>query len=603
MRSSKAVILVLLLAPLVVPGSAGFSGEERGRDPKGFLLAGQANLAGAGALAAGPSPAWAAAPTKEGAPAFRLSPEHAAAVARRRRIVVQYDVFEERRVRLAPREWLDYVFRYIDQPGSQVDSVFWDMGSGHRSVYPSRFLEFTRDRQVVRWRAEGFEYVRSLIAESRRRHLEAFWHERWSEVDITPDGELELAVLDPFKAAHPDWLIRSWWWQGLWSAASPGLRAFKLRVLREIAESFDFDGIQIDFARHTPFLPPGRQWEERGHLTAFMRDLRRMLLEVERTRRRPLLVAAKVPENLPGCRADGLDVETWAREGLVDIFTLGSRSITVDVGAFRRIAAGRDIRLQPCLDDHHATDGYKHPGIEFLRGVFANWWQQGADSVVTFNWSVAPPDFAKAVGGTVGPPAHGQAYREVGSAETLRGKDKRFAVERRGVFPWGDGYFNRNADRQLPAVLANDGRASRFRIRIAVDPAVGAAGARATLRLVLSGAAAGDRLETRFNGAVLAAPRLDAAWKDPQIFSPLPQPNAGSGQFDRAPDPGQKLLLAEYVLAGERLRAGESEVELRVLGREPYRPGVDIVVEKIEVDLAYPNPGSQNPSGRGAERH
>src|SRR5262249_4916196 len=160
-------------------------------------------------------------------------------------------------------------------------------------------------------------------------------------VDITPDGGLEMKTLDPVKAAHPDWVIRSWWWQGLWNAASPGLREYKLRILREIAENFDFDGIQIDFARHIPCLPPGKQWEHRDHPTEFMRGLRRMLLEVEKKRGKPFLLAVKVPETLKGCRIDGFDVEIWAKENLVDIFTLGSRSITVDVAAFRGITAGR----------------------------------------------------------------------------------------------------------------------------------------------------------------------------------------------------------------------------------------------------------------------
>jgi hypothetical protein len=69
-----------------------------------------------------------------------------------------------------------------------------------------------------------------------------------------------------------------------------------------------------------------------------------MVLEVGRARRRPLLLAAKVPENLEGCRIDGFDVESWCRESLVDILTLGSRSADVDLAAFRRIAAGRRTR-------------------------------------------------------------------------------------------------------------------------------------------------------------------------------------------------------------------------------------------------------------------
>ena len=79
----------------------------------------------------------------------------------------------------------------------------------------------------------------------------------------------------------------------------------------------------------------------------------------------------------------------------------------------------------------------------------------------------------------------------------------------------------------------------------------------------------------------------DASWKDPQIFSPLPQPPAGSKRFERAPDPAQRLLLRVYRAPARNFRVGENRVEIRVLDRRPYAPGADIQVEKIEVDAEY----------------
>jgi hypothetical protein len=440
----------------------------------------------------------------------------------------------------------------------------------------------------MKWREAGFAWVSALIREGRKRNLEVFWHERFSEVDLNSEGGLEMRARDRIKAAHPDWVIRSWWWQGLWNAAAPGFRDYKLKILRELAANYDFDGLQIDFARHIPCLPPGRQWENREHMTQFMRMVRSMLLEIEKQRGKPFLLAAKVPENLRGCHIDGFDVETWAKENLVDIFTLGSRSLDVDIAAFCRITAGKSVKLQPCLDDHHATDGYLHSSIEFLRGAFSNWWQQGADSVVTFNWAVAPPEVASQIGGTVGPPSQGQAYQEVGSPATMQYKDKRFAVQRRGVFPWAEGYFNRNEDAQLPAVLHNDGRVSAFQIRIGDDFAGNAKHiGQVTLRLILFNASPGDQLIVSLNGAVLAPAGHDPNWKDPQIFSPEQQPSAGSNRFLRQADPSQKLLLWIYKPSIQKFRVGMNQLRLQVLEREPYLPGVDIQVEKIEVDVHY----------------
>ena len=95
---------------------------------------------------------------------------------------------------------------------------------------------------------------------------------------------------------------------------------------------------------------------------------------------------------------DGFDIRAWSEQKLVDILTLGSRTMNVDVEGIRA-EVGDEVKLQPCFDDHHATDGYRYGPIEFLRGVFANHFQRGADGVVTFNWAMAVPDKAASVCG------------------------------------------------------------------------------------------------------------------------------------------------------------------------------------------------------------
>ncbi len=373
------------------------------------------------------------------------------------------------------------------------------------------------------WRRQGIDLVGRLVEETRKRKLEVFWHHRVSEVDLDPQGTGAAwkSGPDPLKRAHPDWVLKTWWRYGLWNIAIPQVRQLTIDSLREVAQRYDLDGVQIDFARHVPCLSPGRQWELRHHGTELMRMARQMLLEVARRRGRPILLAAKVPQNLEGCRVDGLDVEAWARQQLVDIFTLGSRSMDVDVAGYRRITAGRDIQLQPCFDDHHTTDGYRYPPIELFRGVFGNWWQQGADAVVTFNWSNAPPEWCRKAGAEPGPLSQQEAYQEVGSLRTLRLRDKMFAVERRGGYPWSEGFFNRNDTAPLPLRLAENRPAEKLMVRICDDLMAQAGQVRQLrLRCVLFGARDQEQLEVRWNGTPLRLAERDAAWKDPQISRP-----------------------------------------------------------------------------------
>lgn len=522
-----------------------------------------------------------------------LPAEHRELLSRRRkRIVIQHDVHwvmlnygklhPDGQAPFAP--FRDAVFSYVDEPGSQIDAIWWDIGGNATgAVFPSAAAPAVAVPALVsRWRSEGVDWVKELVAETHRRKLECFWNHRISEVDLLPEGGHSKQP-DPWKVAHPDWVIPTTWWpHGMWNLASPGLRAHKLAVLREIATRYDLDGLQIDFARHVPCLPVGRQWELRDQVTEFMRSVRCMLLEVAAQRGCPLLLAARVPQNLDGCRADGLDVKAWAEQGLVDVLTLGTRTMDVDVAGFRA-AVGARIQLQPCFDDHHATDGYRYAPIEFLRGVFANHWQRGANSVVAFNWSIGPPGIAGTVGGEVAPLTHQQAFREVGDPRALAGKSKVFAVERRGGYPWAEGFFNRNHTAPLPALLNCGGDTATFPLHISDKPGEGKV--ELVLRCVWFRAAANDEFEVRLNGSFLTVAVCDPDWKDAQIVSPAPQPaSGGKGQYKV--DPNQRLLRLDCAVPRDGWKQGVNRVEVRFLGRglPSQRP---VQLEKLEAHLRY----------------
>ena len=534
------------------------------------------------------STASAQAPSSE---PLQLSAAHQAAVNRRRRIVVQYDAFNTLGIDF--RDWIDYRFSYADEPGSQIDSLWWDIGGNPATaVYPSKLLPEHRNPQLMKWRDQGIDWAAELVKETRKRKLEVFWNHRISEVEVAPEGGLEMKRMNPWKKEHPDWTLKTWWWQGMWNLAAPSLREFKLGVIRELAENYDLDGFQLDFARHMPVLEPGRQWELRDNVTTFVRMVRTMLLDVGHKKGRPILLAARVPRSLKGCRVDGFDIEEWARQNLVDILTLGSRSAEVDIAGYRRAVGDKNIKLQPCFDDHHTTDGYRNPPIEVFRGAFANWWQQGADSVVTFNWSNAPPEKCKQIGAHPGPLSQRLAYQEAGSRETLAGKDKVFFVERRGGYPWSTGYFNRNDDARLPVQLPNIGHP--VELDIGVSDSIEEGRSSALLRIILFQIPSrwddhikpGDTFEATLNGNPLKLIERDPDWKDPQIFSPKPQrTSGGSGIFEV--DPNQKLLRLEFEIDPGFRRVGKNQVVIRIGKREPHRPQAEIFLEKVEIHLKY----------------
>ena len=312
-----------------------------------------------------------------------------------------------------------------------------------------------------------------------------------------------------------------------------------------------------------------------------------MTLEVARRRGRPILLAARVPRSLPGLPRRRVRRRALGGENLIDIFTLGSRSIEVDVEGYRRITEGRHIKLQPCLDDHHAPDGYRCPPIEVLRGMFANWWQQGADSVMTFNWANAEPKWCEEMGGEVAPRvAIGGLPRGRASPRRSRGKNKTFVVERRGGYPWAEGYFNRNDDSPLPMTLCRRSDDARDPDR-RPDPRRGRQACAASCSAWYY---SGRRTRTGSRSVSTARcsrrPRAIPAGRTRRSSPPSPSRPPAARFPDTESTRTQKLLRLEYRIDPQCCLVGKNQVEIR---RVPAAgtPSGKIDLEKLEVSVRY----------------
>ena len=399
---------------------------------------------------------------------------------------IDQDPFELARERLT----------YADEPNISIDSIWWNWSEGNVVPYPSKRLPTFLHPGYQRWLDDGIDIVKVFLDETHKRGIESFYAHRMNGSDGDPmfipgvglvhDGVIKVgddlgqrggAYTIPMKEKHPEWLFHTTWSpMGYWNFAIEEVRSFILGNIRELAERYNFDGIDLDFARGGMVFPQGEGWPNREALTTFMRDVRAMLLEIEDHRGQPFLLSARVPGDIVGCHFDGLDVETWANERIIDIFVLGCRSFEVDLQAFRSLTNETPIKLYPALDDHHSSDSYCTPPINVFRGVFSNWYRQGADGVQTFNWAHGPynhmADPAKSWDLTVGDTwakMHGQAYRELSDPDSMKRFDKTFVIQRRGgghgdpVVPdpetWYTprvSYHNSNMLSQLPKQVADD---------------------------------------------------------------------------------------------------------------------------------------------------
>ncbi|MEI8345144.1 MAG: glycosyltransferase family 9 protein, partial [Candidatus Omnitrophota bacterium] len=150
--------------------------------------------------------------------------------------------------------------------------------------------------------------------------------------------------------------------------------------------------------------------------------------------------------------------------------------------------------------------------------------------------------------------------RAVLATQKLVEKDKIFAIERRGGYPWSEGHANQNQQAPLPATLSYDGRKTEFSIRVC-DPLSEEAAAlsEVTLHVVLfidkNGFSTEDRIAVSVKGQELpdAEAAYDLQWKDQQIVSPDPQPDSGRVL---PVNPDQKLLRVSHRVSPSLLHQG-----------------------------------------------
>ena len=104
-----------------------------------------------------------------------LSPTHLAAIARRRRLIVNFDVtfainVQHRRNPDRP-DLVEHLFEFADAPRSQIDSMWWNWGEGNQAPYPSEHLPLTTIRSIKSGRTKG----RISSAKSSRPLIAAAW--------------------------------------------------------------------------------------------------------------------------------------------------------------------------------------------------------------------------------------------------------------------------------------------------------------------------------------------------------------------------------------------------------------------------------------------
>ncbi len=318
--------------------------------------------------------------------------------------------------------------------GSQVDSISYYADNGlklylsdnpYSKLYacadPTAAPAFKNLRQLLK--NYGKDALEVMIDTCRQRDMEILYANR---MNVTDSMFYNPPVFWNITEKHPEYMLSSLEesqkykfpdvrsFGPNWNYELPMIRKMTVDALREICQSYDVDGIELQFVRAAIYFRSTLEGkpttpEQNEMITEMVRQIRRMTEEEGLKRGRPFLVDALIPFNSTLSRFVGLDVEAWLQEGLIDILTAGPFApMTMPMKGVIDLGHRYGVPVYPWLanyDYKNATgDAITAPDFPMYRGdaLFRYW--EGADGMYMYN--VFDPTLP--------------LWREVGDAKQLR---------------------------------------------------------------------------------------------------------------------------------------------------------------------------------------
>jgi len=309
--------------------------------------------------------------------------------------------------------------------GSQVDSIFYCTGVFNLYFHQSRESEMmARDEKSVAYmkalKEQGTDTLQLMTDFGHKNNIEIFWSMRMND---THDSGTP-ALFCEWKKQHPHYLVgkkgdKFPYGANRWSSVDygvPEVREKVFRILADVCSRYDIDGIELDFFRH-PVLFRAQMTGE--PVTGLQREamnelLRRIRLMTERTaekRKRPLLIAIRIPDSVGYCRALGIDLTRWLKEDLVDIISAPGYFKLEPWKNLSFLGHKYDVPVYACLVKRRIQSAEEPEGdtaIRIWRGEALNAWRAGVNGIYTFN-RFDPQD---------------RIFREIGDPQLLQNLDR-----------------------------------------------------------------------------------------------------------------------------------------------------------------------------------
>ncbi len=217
-------------------------------------------------------------------------------------------------------------------------------------------------------------------------------------------------------------------------------RDYMLRAINDSLSRYDCYGIELDFQRELRLFGIGAENRGLDILNEFMREVDDLIAVYEEKYGHEIKTCVRVGSTIETNFDFGLDVITWAAEGVIDLVIPTGRYESSDfdtpVTVWSSVMKPYGVEVAPCIEQNirtYASDA-EHSTRTFTlsTGFAANAFSQGADKIALYNYFLGSTDLGankKTLNSDIYPIISGAGawslLTTIGSYEKLMTRDRR----------------------------------------------------------------------------------------------------------------------------------------------------------------------------------
>lgn len=237
------------------------------------------------------------------------------------------------------------------------------------------------------------------------------WCKTFNEIGIRPwlsyrmndahtsdyEGAYDLHAKDPVayrRVKHNSGLYGYAYWNPLLDYSIKEVRDYFLALINEGLSKYDCYGLELDWQRDIFLWYVGGEYEGLDTLNQFMRDIEDVVAIYEEKYGHEIKIGVRCATELETNYTLGLDVITWAAEGIIDLIVPTTRNVTTDVNipvnVWTAVMHPFGVEVAPGIEYAGIMAGdtnFTGPhNLETLSAYASSWFAQGADKIYTFNY-------------------------------------------------------------------------------------------------------------------------------------------------------------------------------------------------------------------------